>query len=52
MVNSKTRIRIYKKVIEEVYERFEGAREFINNKVSELYFKEGISTEEVRLYIF
>ena len=51
-MNSKTKINIYKKVIKEVYEKFEGALEFINNKVTELCFQEGISTEEVRLYIF
>ena len=49
---SKTRIEIYKKVTEEVCERLEGAREFINDKVNELCFQEGISLEEVHLYIF
>ena len=51
-MNSKTKIDAYKKDIEEVCEKFEGAREFINHKVNELCFQEGISTEEVRLYIF
>ena len=51
-MNSKTKIKNYKKVIEEICQNYEGAREFINNKINELCFQEGISTEEVRLYIF
>ena len=51
-MNSKTKIKIYKKVIEEVCKKYEGAREFISNKVTELSSEEGLSTEEVRLYIF
>ena len=51
-MNSKTKIKIYKKVIEEVCKEYEGARKFISNKISELCFEEGISFEEVRLYIF
>ena len=51
-MNSKTKIDVYKKDIEEVCEKFEGALEFINHKVDELCFQEAISTEEVRLYIF
>ena len=51
-MNAKSKIKIYKKVIEEVCKKYEGGREFINNTVNELCFQEGISTEEVRLYIF
>ena len=49
-MNSKSKIKIYKKLIEEVCRKQETAREFINNTVNELCFQEGISTEEVRLY--
>ena len=49
-MNSKTKIKIYKKIIEEVYKECEGASEFISNKINELCFEHGISTEEVRLY--
>ena len=51
-MNSKSKIKIYNKVFEEVCGKYEGARKFINNTVNELCFQEGISTEEVRLYIF
>ena len=51
-MNLKSKIKIYKKIIEEVCGKYEGAREFINHTVNELCFQEGISTEEVSLYIF
>ena len=51
-MNLKTKIKIYKKVIEEICEKYEDARKFIDNKVNELCFQEGISTEEIRLYTF
>ena len=51
-MNSKTKIKIYKKAFEEICQNYEGARKFISNKITELCSKEGISTEEVRLYIF
>ena len=51
-MNAKSKIRIYKKIIEEVCREYDGAKEIITNKVKELCSQEGISTEEVRLYIF
>ena len=51
-MNAKSQIKIYKKIIEEVCREYEGAHEFINNKVKELCSQEGMSTEEVCLYIF
>ena len=51
-MNSKTKIKIYKKVIEEVCKKYKGASEFISNKINYLCSEHGISTEEVRLYIF
>ena len=50
-MNSKTTIKIYRKVIDEVTKEYEGAGEFICNKISELCLEHGISTEEVRLYV-
>ena len=32
-------------------QEYEGASEFISNKINELCSEQGISTEEVRLYI-
>ena len=51
-MNSKTKIKTYKKVIDEVSKEYEGASEFICNRINELCSEQGISTEEVRLYIF
>ena len=51
-MNAESKIRIYKKIIEEVCRQHERAKVFITNKVKELCSQEGISTEEVRLYIF
>ena len=49
-MDSKIKIKIYKKVIEEVSKKYEGAGEYIHNKISELCSEHGISIEEVRLY--
>ena len=49
-MNAKSKIRICKKIIEGVCREYEGAKEFITNKVKVLCSQEGISTEEVRLY--
>ena len=51
-MNAKSKIKICKKIIEDVCRENKGANEFIANKVKELCSQEGISAEEVRLYIF
>ena len=45
-MNSKSNIKISKKIIEEVCREHNGAKEFIVNKAKELCFQEGISAEE------
>ena len=50
-MNTKTKIKIYKNVIDKVNKEHKGAREFIRNKINELCSEHGISTDEVRLYI-
>ena len=50
-MNTKIKIRISKKIIEEVCREYDGARELITTKVKELCSQEGIPTEDVRLYI-
>ena len=47
-MNAKSKIKMYKKIIEEVCREYNGAQEFIVNKVKELFFQEGISAGEVR----
>ena len=51
-MSSKTKIRIYRTVINEVSREYENSREFIHNKLNEQCSEHGISAEEVRLYIF
>ena len=51
-MNAKAKIKIDRIVIEEVCKEYENAREFIHNKINELCSEHGISTDEVRLYIF
>ena len=49
---TKTKMKIFKKVIDEVTKEYEGAGKFISNEISELCSEHGISMEEIRLYIF
>ena len=51
-MNSKTKIKIYRKVIDEVSKEYEGSGKFSRNKINELCSEHGISTEQVCLYIF
>ena len=51
-MNSKPKITIYKKLTEEMCKQYEGATEFVTNKINKFCSEHEISTEEVRLYIF
>ena len=46
-MNSKSKIKIFKKIIEEVCKEYNGAKEFIVNKAKELCLQEVIPVEEV-----
>ena len=50
-MNSKTKIKIYRIVIEKVTKEYQEVGKFICNKINELCSEHGISTEEVRLYV-
>ena len=50
-MNSKTKIKIYRKVIDEVSKEHEGAGKFIRNEINEQCPEHGTSTEEVHLYV-
>ena len=50
-MNSKIKMRIYCTVINEVSTKYATTREFINKRLNELCSEQGISAEEVRLYI-
>ena len=45
---SNTKLNVYKRVLQEVCEKFNGAEDFIKEKIEELYCSNGIfSVEEV-----
>ena len=46
-MNSKSKNKIYKNIIEEVCREYKGTKEFINNKIKELCVQEGILIDEV-----
>ena len=46
-MNSKSKSKIYKKIIEEDCRKYKAGQDLIANKVKELCSKEGIFTEEV-----
>ena len=50
IISSKKKKKIYKKIVEEVCNKCDGAKEFINNKIKELCFQEGILIDEVRTW--
>ena len=49
-MNSKTKNKIYKKIIEEVCKEYKDVKEFINNKIKELCVRAGILIDEVRTW--
>ena len=51
-MNAKTKIKIYRTVVEDVCKEYKDAIEFIHNKINELCPEHGISTDKVCLYIF
>ena len=48
----KTQIKIYQKLVSEIGGKYNGAEDFINSRVKELYLEHGILEEQVSLYIF
>ena len=51
-MTTKIRLEIYRKVIDKVSKKYEGASEFIGNKINKLCWEHGIPDEEVCLYLF
>ena len=41
------KIKIYKRVLKEVSEKYDGTEDFMNNKIEEIASQETLSTEEV-----
>ena len=51
-MNAKTKLKIYRTVIGDGCKESDFVREFVHNKLNELWPEHGISAEEVRLRIF
>ena len=49
---NKTKLNVYKKVLQEVCENFDGAEEFIDQKIEEICFQEKLSVEEVTCFVY
>ena len=45
------KVRIYKKVFEEIDEKNNGAEDFINNRIEEICSQEKLSAEEVFIFL-
>ena len=43
---------VYKKVLQEVCEKFDGAKEFIRDKIKEICSDEKLSVEEVTKFVY
>ena len=48
----KTQIKIYQKLVSELGGKYDGAEQYINNRVRELCLENGILEEEVCLCVF
>lgn len=46
------KLNICKKVLQEVYEKFDGAEEFITDKIEEISCNERLSVEEVPCFAY
>ena len=49
-MNLKTKNRICMKIIEEMCIKYDGTKEFIDNRIKELCFQDGIRINEVRTW--
>ena len=49
---NKTKLNVYKTVLHEVCENFDGAEEFINQKIEEICCQEKLSVEEVTFFVY
>ena len=49
---NKTKLKVYKKVVHEVCEKFDGAEEFIKEKTEEICFQEKLSVEEATYFVY
>ena len=49
---NKTKLNVYKKELYKVCEKFDGAEEFVNQKIEEICYQEKLSMEEVICFVY
>ena len=51
-MRNKTKLKVYKKALDEVFEKSDGAEEFIKEKIEEICFQGKLSGEEVTYFVY
>ena len=49
---NKTKLKVYKKVLQRVCEKFDGTEELIKEEFEEICFQEKLSVEEVTYFVY
>ena len=48
---SNTKLNVYKKVLQEVCEKFNGVEQYIQERIKELYSESQLSVDEIKLFV-
>ena len=48
---SNTKLNVYKKVLQEVCEKFNGVEQYIQERIKELYRESQLSVDEIKLFV-
>ena len=46
------KLNVYRKVLQEIWEKFDGAEEFIRDRIQEIYCNKKLSAEEVTYFAY
>ena len=49
---NKTKLKVYKNVLDQVFEKFERSTEFIKEKIKEICFQRKLSVREVTYFVY
>ena len=48
---SDTKLNVYKKVLQDVCEKFNGVEQYIQERIKELYSESQLSVDEIKLFV-
>ena len=48
---SNTKLNVYKKVLQEVCEKFNGVEQYVQERIKELYRESQLSVDEIKLFV-